>query len=643
MSLSLTRIVLLVLMALEGALLVFGPQAKDHLPAMEAALAAKEKPDWDDDASMGIRYAAWINLALLLGLLGTSRWWAKPWQKSVGEEGASGTVPLRNQKSKIIHPKWFWPLVLFAVVVCLSLRLPLASKSLWWDESWVVMQVTHGKWNPDKKKPGALKFQAHNWKRAAFYYQKPTNHVPMSLAQKASFGIWRALGGKERSEFNELAARLPALIASVAAVVLLALLLRQWGLPGAGVAAALLLALHPWHIRYGVDARAYALVVPLCVAGLFAVTRIFQTRGRAVWPWVAWGAIEFVWLWAYPNAVIDVAVLNLVLAYGVWRNSRQLWPTLLRVAAVNVFAAMAFIQMFLPNAMQALRWAGSETVSQPLNGALLDSTLSQLMFGVELSWPNTVEAAGLISSYAGLGFARFGPALVAVVLLLVLLSLGRKRLGPAGSEEPFRLLAWVFVSTAVYMGLVWASGSYFYPRFIIALLPCLVALICLLVAEAIRGPSLASGVSASFIHARRWVAVGLVVFVAVQVIPFWMAQTKLLTTRPYAPLRDVAQEVTAQAKEGAGSDVVCYGHGFETLPIYLPGLVGVVSKQQLEEAISKARAANRGLLVIQGHTVHNRGLIPDGFTLLDERNLFEEVKAFAGIEPEFYYRIFRLR
>ena len=66
---------------------------------------------------------------------------------------------------------------------------------------------------------------------------------------------------------------MPALLASCAAVILLGLLLRQWGHPGAGATAALVLAIHPWYIRYGVDARAYALVVPLCI-GIAAIAPV---------------------------------------------------------------------------------------------------------------------------------------------------------------------------------------------------------------------------------------------------------------------------------------------------------------------------------------------------------------------------------
>lgn len=677
MPLLLVRILLLVLIALEGALLVFGPQPEDHLPEIQAALAAKDKPDWEDDASMGIRYAAWINLALLFVLLGTAQWWAKPFprRKNATPKGGPLEKPLEKENAGlVVMPAWtarglFFPVVLLAVITCIALRLPLASKSLWWDESWVVMQVSHGKWRPDTKKPGELKFMAHDWKRCAFYYQKPTNHVPMSLAQKASFKIWQAMNDARPGEFSDLAARMPALLASIAAVVLLALLMKQWGYPGAGAVAAFLLALHPWHIRYGVDARGYALVVPLCIAGMFAVTRIFQTRGYHVLPWVAWGAIEFLWLWAYPNAVIDVAVLNLVLAYGVQRYNDMPWQTLVRLAVTNAFAAMAFIQMFLPNFMQATRWAGNETVSQPLTSALFQSTLSQLVLGVELAWPPTVEAAGLVSSLPGIGISSFHGAMWLLTAIVVILTVPRGGLmsrlptlwwprrhlpRPSSGFEspplggPLWILGSLVFSTNLFMGIVRTTGSYFYPRFIIGVLPCLIALVCLLVAETLGRTKTSDGWPKRLPVVLRWLAILLALGLAIQVFPFWKAQISLLTSRPYAPLRDVADFVTMMEgnylKDGSQEVVVvCYGHGHETLPIYLPTVLSAVSKAELEKYINEARTERRALLVIQGHTGHNRGLIPDGFQLLDDRNLFREVKAFAGIDPEFYYRVYEMQ
>ena len=124
MSLRSVRTLLLVLLALEAALLLSGPQP-----------SPPPKDEWWADAITGLRLAAWINSGLLLVLIATSNLWTRAHPSNL-PPSAFRLPP---------SPRWFWPLTLLAILTCLGLRLPLASKSLWWDESWVVMQVTHGK------------------------------------------------------------------------------------------------------------------------------------------------------------------------------------------------------------------------------------------------------------------------------------------------------------------------------------------------------------------------------------------------------------------------------------------------------------------------------------------------------------------
>lgn len=614
------RLILSVLIALEAALLLLGPQPREHLPVVEAALAAGQKPDWWDDAALGMHYAAWINIGLLSLLLLTSKWWTRPF-----------TPPeVSTLKSAGSNPKWFWPLAIVAVITCLALRLPLASKSLWWDEAWVIQQASHGKWRPDSKQPEKLKFMAHDWKRCAFYYQKPTNHAPMSLAQKASISTWQKLTGANRAEFSDLAARVPALLASCAAVLVTALLLRSWGQPGVGIAAALVLALHPWHMRYGVDARAYALVVPLCLGGLFAISRILQSDGAKILPWVCWGLIEFIWLWAYPNAVVDVAALNLIaLGFLVWRHAvmRERWTVFCRLAATNVFAAACLIQMFLPNLMQARRWAGQEADAHLLDATILQSTLSQLFLGVEFAWPLWPESAGLpFLAALSQPFQMLCWALMVLMAVLGMAGLWRT------SREGAMVTGSIIVSCVAFALVTRFAGSYFYPRFVMAALPCFIILACFAFALAVRHSVQA-----------RWGTIGLALLLSYAYGPVSAAQMGILLTRPIAPLHDVAGFVREQsAKDNKPPLILCYGLGREVLSVYEPRCVGVEDAAGLRKAIEQARVEQRALFVIQGYNNFNRQLLPEGIALLDDSSLFTEAAAFPGIDPEFYFRVFRM-
>jgi hypothetical protein len=167
------------------------------------AEATKPKIPWELDVAVGIQLAARLNLVLLGLLMVTAGFWWRAWVRPPREQALAVRAPL---------PRWLVPAVLGVVVLGTALRLPLAQKSLWWDELWVIRQCSHGQWQEDAKAatPGALKFSPTSWKRCAFYYQKPTNHVPMSLLQKASLTLVQPLLGQPTGEFSDLVARLPA-------------------------------------------------------------------------------------------------------------------------------------------------------------------------------------------------------------------------------------------------------------------------------------------------------------------------------------------------------------------------------------------------------------------------------------------------
>lgn len=614
------RAVLLLLVLTEIIILIAGPDAHAAREKIKAFASQPKDTPWEADVDLGIHLASWINLALLGLAALTAKWWTR-------EASPFSWPPV------IPRRVWFWPLVLVAVIVCTAARYPLASTSLWWDETWVIRQCSHGSWKPDKKKPDELKFTPTTWKRCAFYYQKPTNHVPMSLAQKASLTTWSKITRAPAGQFSDLAARVPSLIASAIAVVLVACLLRRWGKPGAGVVAAFVLALHPWHIRYGVDARAYALVVPLAISALFAAHCLIESRGRVIGHWVWLGLNQFLWLWAFPNALVDVAVMFGLLAILLIKQEATTSDRLAvfsRLAITHVFAAMLLIQMFLPNFMQARRWAGKEEDAHTLDRALATTTWQQLVTGVI---PGDVELKGfpadaqhhVFQSHAAFGSIAelITPALTLVAVFgLFVLMMQRRR--------PGSVVIGLLASGLLFAGVTVVAKSYFYPRFAIALLvPFVIGL----------------GWSAGEIEFRKWNSIirSLIIVVSIAVW-FIVLQPirRVLWSAPYAPLRDVAEFVAKQPATPSPV-VLCYGLGQEALPVYHPGTIPVNSAGDIEAQWQKARDEKRDLLLVQGYNSFNRAIHPDGFALMDDPKRFETVAWFPSIDPEFYFRVLRAR
>jgi hypothetical protein len=316
-------------------------------------LAATRHRSFASNVAIGLWWAAAVNAVLCALLLATAGRWAAP----VAARPA-GTPP------RAAH---FAAAVLLAVLAALALRAPLASRSLWWDEGWVVRQVLVGQYLGPDDDPSAWRFREGGLRRALWYAKKPTNHALYSVAAWPGLRAWRALTGAERDQFSELVYRLPALASALASVAALALLVHACGFPRAAPLAAWLLALHPWHVRYGVDGRAYGFVVLFCTTAALGLVRFLRS---GAWRDLALSAAShflLVWSWSFAaffSAGLGAAGLA-ALAAGPWSRTERARLTA-RFAALHLLAGMAFLQVFAPNLTVAHLWDYTGSVVQRL-------------------------------------------------------------------------------------------------------------------------------------------------------------------------------------------------------------------------------------------------------------------------------------
>ena len=97
------------------------------------------------------------------------------------------------------------------------------------------------------------------------------NGVPYSLAARAAYDFAVSRGWARAMLPAEVPLRLPALLAGLGSLVVIALLARRWGGAWAGMIAATVAAVHPWHVRYSTEARSHSLVLLLALALFYAV------------------------------------------------------------------------------------------------------------------------------------------------------------------------------------------------------------------------------------------------------------------------------------------------------------------------------------------------------------------------------------
>ncbi len=602
-------------------------EAQRKIEALTAATAegVASKVPWEWDVAVGLQLAARLNLVALLLLLATAGWWLRPWMGPVVK--ALTIVRKSAANGPAGRSRWLVAALLGVVLLGTGLRLPLAQKSLWWDELWVIRQCTHGQWKEDPKaaEPGGLKFSPTTWKRCAFYYQKPTNHVPMALLQKTSLSLVQPWLGLPEGEFSDLVARLPTLLLSALSIALIGALLWTWGVPAGGVlAVALAFAVHPMAIRYGVDARGYALVLPLVVSALLAGTRLIRSAGRETLGWVWLGLNQCLWLWAFPHGLVDVLVMTLLLAWLLVRaqaENRDRFTVLRRLVLTHGLSGLLFVQLFLPNLMQARRWVGQENQGHQLDASILKDTISQVLTGLRWKEPGggTHLPEGLVDAASLWGAPGLGAVMLCLIFGGLLLGL---QTGWQRREPGTVLLAGLLASGALFACVSYGLGLYYYSRFAIALVPAV-------------GLSLALG----WTGLGQWrgrLAAALLALAA----GAGLAGLPSLLQRPIEPVRDVTDYLRTMTDAGKTGRVLAYGHGREAVMVYLPLAEPVETVEQILAAQKAAKSQGQKLFLVVGHLSFNRSLLPQGFAVFEEPTRFKEVAQFNGLGLAHHYRVY---
>jgi hypothetical protein len=522
-----------------------------------------------------------------------------------------------------------WLLLAGAAALAGALRWPLASGSLWWDEAWSVRNTVVGRLDPDGAGE-ALRFRPVSWQETLWSYRTPTNHVAYSVAARLSHAGWRAATGAERHEFHEVALRLPAWLAACASVVLLGLLVHALGFPRAAPAAALLLAIHPWHIRYGADGRGYSFVVLLTLAGaLLLLWALREDRWRA---WLGYGASQLLLLWTFPLAVYVPLALGAAGGAAIALGPREWRDRLARFAVANLAAGMAYLQVMAPNLAQAAlleRLLGEEAGLDP---RWLRQLWVAAATGLHVRMPATRDVwfptvATLAELRPAVPWVLYGalPALAAAGLARAL----RRGSGPERA-------VWLGLCAAPLLLVLHRAldGFFAYPRFAIYTVVPVAALL------AVGCDGLLGALSGASRARRALAPLGLAAALAayqVLVAPL----TRVLLRHPHAPAREVAELVSADTGHPKGAVRLGVGHGADVPRVYDPWIETLERAEELADACESGRADGRTVYVFYGYRSLNEKRFPETMALLADPRLFEPVARFDGIESEHVYRVLR--
>jgi hypothetical protein len=562
-------------------------------------------------------WMAGVNAVAVAGLLATRRRWLQR-GRVPGAESMAAPRPGGG--------RWFAPLVVGAVVVTAGLAVTRLDDSLWGDEEWTVRRAIDGGWVV--RESGEIVHERVGWRETFFDLRKPSNHVAYCVLARLSLAAWRGIARPELELASEAAVRLPALLAGLGAVAAVALLGRRLGFAAAGVVAAWTLALHPWHLRYASEARAYSL---LALGASLALLALLRALERGSWGrWTVYGVAQFWMMWAWPLSIFFVGVLNAAAAgaiacttRGREADARVQWT---RWAGVSAVGALAWLQLMLGPMVQLADYLERESL--PLDRTWWMDLGAHVLAGVgfvdrahyydleelKAAWPIGFHAfAGVCALAAGLGSARLltGGAVRALVAGTLLLP-APFLVAWAVAEDTFLnhwYLVWTLPGAALLAAVGLETGARALPARVGPMATALVAVAWLAAFAAVSHPAREALRAGSLEPVRE----------------------SVLLTRPVLDPRAPENERVLTAS-------------IQREPrFYDPRAVLVTRPRQLRELMARADAEGLALFVNSGRPELARKRVPRLVEMIERTELFEPVAVLHGFEPRGERRIYRYK
>lgn len=202
------------------------------------------------------------------------------------------------------------------------------------------------------QKDGATTFKPASWEKTLFDNGHGNNHVFTAAAARVSLDIWRAFTGAPAGAFDEAALRMPSFLSSLVTIIIVGWLGFQMGGPAVGLAAAALLAISPWHIRFSTESKGYSTMLAFMAVNLVAAT-LASRDGRLRW-WLLFAGAEAGYLLCFAGSLYVAAAVNLFLAAEFLISGRH--REILKLVGFNLLGAIPVIWWMSPSVPQVLSY-----------------------------------------------------------------------------------------------------------------------------------------------------------------------------------------------------------------------------------------------------------------------------------------------
>ncbi|MDJ0786214.1 MAG: hypothetical protein QNK05_05365 [Myxococcota bacterium] len=599
--------------------IVIGGDPMDGVPKREAAGKTVRPVDYWRTQGW---YVAAVESVIVAVLLITSRFWVR---LEPARRFAALDPPAPPGRAFVV-------LVAAAVLASAVLAWPRMDQSFWDDEEYNIVRSIDGSY--EKGPDGSLRFREADLRDTLWWFQSPNNHVPHTILVKTLVRGWKAVARPDSLLVPEPLARAPAFVAGLLAIVSAALLSWRIGFERAGILAAWIIALHPWHLKYTSEARGYTLVMLAMTAMPWLFLRVLHhgTWGR----YAVFGAAQFLLLWVNSAQAFHMVLLNAALGLSLlWLHRERLAEAVApacRWISVAVMGGLLWVLLMTPNLMQTREYMEHTRGVRDLGKWWIQTVGSHLAAG--MTWSQRGRGDGrlypeLVQTATAHPVVVWGMVGVAVVAMLGGALRVARRGGPA-AYLPFVML----ITPPLTYGVAFLQQANAYTWYLVFAVPTL----ALLVAWGLEG----------LLAAARGRLVP--TLAASAVLAAWLGAFGFVTEWPRESLRErswkpgkesvLLTRPSLDPNDPPNAEILTATFCSENL-YYDPLATRLEEATELEALMRRADAEGKALYVNAGRLFRQQKYWTEMLALLEER--FEVVDTLYGYEPPWTRRVWRYR
>lgn len=522
--------------------------------------------------------------------------------------------------------KWEKPLLAFIVVIAAVQNAPRLGHSLWGDEEYTVRRLIADEVERDAD--GKLVFGKQSWLTTFWSFRKPTNHIGYTVVARAVHDTFFKQGtGPTDPWFSETLIRLPVYIAGLLSIVALVWACRVWGFGNGAVLLAFGYIMHPWFVRFGVDARGYGFVLMYLPLMLALLGRALQT-GR--WSfWLLLGLAQFHAFWTYFGLIYFLVTFHLAAVLMMWtargwsKDDRTVMFT--RWFVANLMSVMLIVGIEAPCLPQFFEFMSQKVLAGEMDKAWFVDAIAYVISGVPwYPWDVANPLCNAWTHPQNGSFALFVGAPGLIVTVGAAFVVGTREFWRGGRR---RWLLLVIFGAPLLM-LVHQAHSHIRPYhwYLIPYFPgfCIVA--AAFFARLLPLDDLKA------INRHLWHgSTAALILVSIRVAT--AQERRLLTQHPIEPCYEsvaLTREVTNPHHPDYDKDVITVAFAF-TAEVYDPGTIKIANGDDLRAQMGRADKEGKRLFVNFGQKAWAVAYFPDIVALVDDSQQFEHLATLPGL------------